>query len=295
MLLTTSTGGIGSRLGDLKAIELIKKAGFDSLDADLDYWDDAGYFQSNYLSRAKEMRKLADKLNIPFTQAHAPFNLSMKDGEEANIANTFNVTVKSIECCEILGVDILVVHPLQFREYYKNKDFLKNLNQKFYSDLLPYCEKHGVKMACENMWHNNPDNGHIIDSVCADPEEFNDYINMIDSEYLVACLDLGHCGLTNRDAAYCIRTMGGKRIKALHVHDNDFIHDCHTMPMMGKMDWNSITEALADINYSGNFTLESDGFMSNLGRDEEILLQSLKLQETVSRKLMSDIEKHKSR
>lgn len=295
MLLTTSTGRIGSLLGDLKAIELIKKAGFDSIDADLDYWDDAGYYEGDYIARAKEMRKFADELDIPFTQAHAPFNLSMKDGEEANIKNTFDVTVKAIECCEILGVDILVVHPLQFREYYSNKKFLKELNLRFYTDLLPYCEKHGVKMACENMFHRDPHNGHIIDSVCADPEEFNEYIDMVNSEYLVACLDLGHCGVTNRDAAYCIRKMGGERVKALHVHDNDFVNDCHTMPMMGEMDWDSITKALADINYSGNFTLESDGFFKGMGKDENILLQALKLKEAVSRKLMRDIMNNKSR
>lgn len=295
MLLTTSTGRIGSLLGDLKAIELIKKAGFDSIDADLDYWDDAGYYEGDYIARAKEMRKFADELNIPFTQAHAPFNLSMKDGEEANIKNTFDVTVKAIECCEILGVDILVVHPLQFREYYSNKKFLKELNFRFYTDLLPYCEKHGVKMACENMFHRDPHNGHIIDSVCADPEEFNEYIDMVNSEYLVACLDLGHCGVTNRDAAYCIRKMGGERVKALHIHDNDFVNDCHTMPMMGNMDWGSITKALADINYSGNFTLESDGFFRGMGKDENILLQALKLKEAVSRKLMRDIKKYAHR
>ena len=89
--------------------------------------------------------------------------------------------------------------------------------------------------------------------------------------------------------------MGGERIKALHVHDNDFVNDCHTMPMMGEMDWDSITKALADINYSGNFTLESDGFFRGMGKDENILLRALKLKEAVSRKLMRDIMNNKSR
>ncbi len=294
MLLTTSTSRMGSLFGDLKAIELIKKAGFDAIDADLDYWDDAGYYQGDYIARAKEMRKKADELEIPFVQAHAPFNLSMENGEEANYQNTFDVTVKAIECCEILGVEILIVHPLQFREYYPNKEFFKELNKKFYTSLLPYCEKHGVKIACENMWRHDPHNGHIIDSVCSDPEEFNDYIDMVNSDYLVGCLDLGHCGLTNRDAAYCIRKMGGERIRALHIHDNDFVHDFHTMPMMGKMDWDSITKALADINYSGNFTLEADGFLKGFGADEGLILDGLKLKAAVSRKLMKDIENYKN-
>lgn len=295
MLLTTNTTRIGYLFGDIKAIELIKEAGFDSIDANLDYWDDAGYYQGDYIARAKEMRKKADELEIPFTQAHAPFNLPLIDGdEESNIKNTFDVTVKALQCCEILGVDIMVVHPLQFRPYYKNKEFFKELNLKFYTDLIPHCKKYGVKIACENMWQNDHNNGHIIDSVCADPEEFNEYIDMVGSEYLVACLDLGHCGLANRDAAYCIRKMGGDRIKALHIHDNDFVHDKHTIPMLGKMDWDSITKALADINYSGNFTLETGGFLSNFGPYEEIHLQALKLKAAVSRKLMSDIENYKN-
>ncbi len=292
MLLTTTTGKIGARLGDLKAVELIKKAGFDSIDIDLDRWDDAGFFDGDYIARAKELRAKADELGIPFTQGHAPFNLSLKDGEDANYKNTFDVTVKCLECCEILGVDILVVHPLQFRTYYSNKEFFKELNKKFYSELLPYCKKHGVKIACENMWHSNPKNDYIIDSVCADPDEFNQYIDMINSEYLVACLDLGHCGLTHREAGFCIRKMGGERIKALHVHDNDYIHDMHTMPFMGKMNWDDITKALAEINYSGNFTLEADKFLADFD-DEELTLQALILMRAVSRKLIKQIEEYK--
>ncbi len=293
MLLTTMTQHIAEYFDDIKAVELIKKAGFDSIDITLDLWDDKGIFKGDYLDYARRVKAKADELNIPITQAHAPFNLSMADGEEACYKNTFDVTVKCLECCEVFGVDIMIVHPLQYRTYYKNREFLKELNKKFYNELLPYCKKYGVKIACENMWQWNDKAGHIIDSVCADPIEFNEYLDMIDSEYLVGCLDLGHCGLTDRDAGYCLRTMGGDRVKALHIHDNDFKNDSHTLPLMGDMDWDDITKALAEINYSGNFTLEADGFLTGLGDDEDLLLDALIFMEKVSRKLMQKIENYK--
>ena len=293
MLLTTMTERIAKVFDDIKAVELIKKAGFDSIDITFDFWDDIGIFDGDYLSYARKIKARADELGIGFTQAHAPFNLSTDDGEEACYKNTFDVTVKCLECCEIFGVDILVVHPLQYRKYYTNREFFKELNKKYYNELLPYCKKYGVKIACENMWQYSNESNCIVDSVCADPDEFNEYIDMVDSEYLVACLDLGHCGLTHRDAGYCIRKMGGDRIKALHIHDNDFKHDFHTMPLFGDMDWEDITKALAEINYDGNFTLEADGFLSGIGADEELLLEALILMEKISRKLIKKIESYK--
>ena len=34
-----------------------------------------------------------------------------------------------------------------------------------------------------------------------------------------------------------IRALGGKRVKALHVHDNDLVRDVHTLPFTRKIDW----------------------------------------------------------
>ena len=55
--------------------------------------------------------------------------------------------------------------------------------------------------------------------------------------------------------------MGPKRLQALHVHDNDFLEDSHTMPFTCKIDFSALVTALKEIGYEGDFTLEADHFL----------------------------------
>ena len=59
-----------------------------------------------------------------------------------------------------------------------------------------------------------------------------------------------------------IRALGGKRVKALHVHDNDLVRDVHTLPFTRKIDWDEVMTALKDIGYDGELTFEADTFLS---------------------------------
>ncbi len=293
MVLTTMTWQLVRKLGDMKAVELIKKAGFDCIDHSFFEWEQNGVFEPNYIERAKKLRAKADELNIPFVQAHAPFGLLPDKSEEESYRFTVDTTIKCLECCQILGVKIMVVHPIHNRCYYENIEYFKELNMKFYRELIPYCEKYGVKVACENMYQRNPHSNQTMPATCSYPEEFSDYIDTLNSEWIVGCLDLGHCGLTHTDAALCLRKMGS-RIQALHIHDNDYLVDLHTIPYnFGKMDWEEITKALAETNYSGSFTFECDGFITPFPADEEILLAALCLLEKMGRHLIKKLESYK--
>jgi hypothetical protein len=59
--------------------------------------------------------------------------------------------------------------------------------------------------------------------------------------------------------------VGGKRVHALHVHDVDYINDCHTLPGAQKLDFDAVAKALADIDYDGELTLEADNFLRGFG------------------------------
>lgn len=48
----------------------------------------------------------------------------------------------------------------------------------------------------------------------------------------------------------------GKRIKMLHVHNNDPYHDAHLAPFMGKIDWLDAMQGLKSIGYQGLFNYE---------------------------------------
>ena len=139
------------------------------------------------------------------------------------------------------------------------------MNIEFYRSLIPYAEKFNIRIAAENMWQYEVD--HIDHSTCSKPEEFCAYIDEVGSEWIVACLDVGHTAVVNVDPSVMIRTLGQKRLQALHVHDTDFVNDLHTLPFMSKMDFSAITNALADIGYQGDITLEADHFLHGIPED----------------------------
>lgn len=279
---------------------MIKEAGFDSADYSMFCLseDDCVYNTENYAEYAIKLKDFADSIELPFSQAHAPFSFSLKNGEDFFLSTVKERVSKAIEIAGILDVPLMVVHPMQFRPYHKkrNQKFFREFNKHYYADYLPLCEKAGVKIACENIWKTKGKGKrkHIISGACADPYEFVELIDAVDSEYFTGCLDLGHCGLTGRNAADCIRAIGGDYISAMHVHDNDNISDLHTAPGYGKMDWDEIARALADINYSGDLTLEADEFIAPFENDPAGALQAMKLMAKIGRNLIEKIEYYKT-
>ena len=158
---------------------------------------------------------------------------------------------------------------------------------QFYNALKPYAEEYGVKIGVENMWQM-PGGIKIDHSTCSRPEEFVRYIDTLNSEWFVACLDIGHAPLVGVDPAELIRALGKDRLKALHVHDVDGKSDLHTMPYCSKINWDSVCAALKEIGYEGDFTYEIGGFFNPLPKD--LLLPAAKLSVATGRHLISKIK-----
>ena len=52
----------------------------------------------------------------------------------------------------------------------------------------------------------------------------------------------------------------GRRLQALHLHDNDGSDDQHMLPYgRGNIDWQDVFSALKDIRYQGLFNFEIPG------------------------------------
>jgi sugar phosphate isomerase/epimerase len=64
-----------------------------------------------------------------------------------------------------------------------------------------------------------------------------------------------------------IHALGADRLGALHVHDNDGKRDIHQLPYHMAIDWDEILDALADVGYRGDFTLEADNFYGRLPKE----------------------------
>lgn len=293
MRLSTTNKSLSSNLSFKDSVRIIKDAGFDAYDMWLgclyDNPESCVFCKDDYLKRAKELRHYADELGIVCNQAHAPHEWRLFDAEREKRLD--KMVIRSIEIASVLGADIIVVHPKQYMVYSEHAEELFRINMEYFKQLIPYAEKYNIKIAIENMWQANNGTHTPTDSVCSRAWEFCKYLDTLNSEWIVGCLDIGHVSLMATDIPEFIKTMGSKRLKALHIHDTDFIVDRHTLPFMHKIDYMAVAKALGEIGYEGDFTFEAFAFYR--GKPKELYLATTKYMCEVGRFLVSKIQKEK--
>lgn len=266
MIVSTTTGVLATEFGHKGAIKMIADAGFDAYDfAFYGFGEDSPIFQEDYKQYATELKAHSDMCGIICNQAHAPFPSSV--GVEEKDEKIYQNIVRSMEVASILGAKIIVVHPVQHLTYAEHPQELFEMNVAFYKSLIPYCEKFKIKVAIENMWQYNSANKYITDSTCSRAWEFCKYIDAVDSEWIVGCLDVGHASLVVKDIPKFIRELGNKRLQSLHIHDTDFVDDMHTLPFTQKIDYLSVMKELSEIQYEGDFTYEADQFLKTFPKE----------------------------
>ena len=288
MILSTQTDILSGRYGDIKAVEMIAKAGFDAIDYSmfpLSTVQEHPTLSPNYKKYALVLKEVASNNGVFFNQAHAPFP-SYKEDDAAYSKEIKARIIRSIEFCGILGVKQICIHPVTFRnEEQKEFDF----NLSFYRSLVPYAKAAGIKIAIENMFWRDKSAHTIRAGACGTSYKMVRLFESLDPECFTCLLDIGHCGLVGEDAVHFINALGARRLGALHVHDNDFKNDMHTLPFTRNLNWQEITEALKNIKYKGEFTFEADMFLAPL--PDESIPDALKLMHSVGRQLISMIEK----
>ncbi len=250
------------RYGAYEAGRLIKAAGFDAVDFSFMGMvnEDNPFLNDDYLQQAYSIKADFDRAGIIVNQAHAPFSFPLEKyiDKEALENLIFPRTIRSIEMAAVLGAETIIVHPIHYKWIGKEKAFEKNM--EYYNYLIPYAKKFGIKIAVENMWDRDARRWCFIHDTCSKKEEFVSYIDSLNSESIVACLDIGHVGLPlQEDEAHdFIYALGNNRLKALHIHDNSYRGDEHMMPFMGDVNWDAVGKALGEIGYDGYFTYEVD-------------------------------------
>lgn len=263
MKISNHTDRLEGRFGAVSAVRMTAEAGFEAIDYSM-YTPDGAVFSRGGSILVKEMRKVADGLGVVFNQAHAPF-AKFKPGAEYEAENRkiFNSMRRSLEIGAELGAAAVVIHPA-FICPHITADERFEMNMEIYSRLLPVAKELDVRIAIENMYgRHRDDNSKIIKNVCSDADELIRYVDALDSYYATACLDVGHAGLVGESADKMIRALGA-RVTAIHVHDNNFVTDEHTLPYFGTVNFDKVCEALVEIGYRGDMTLEADGFIRDL-------------------------------
>ncbi|MBO5653631.1 MAG: sugar phosphate isomerase/epimerase, partial [Clostridia bacterium] len=268
---------------------MIADAGFDAVDFSFIDMRDPKSKVYNALMAEDYRQACADALQAVkargavFNQAHAPFG----GGYDNYLNNLVPLFPRVFECAALLEIPTLVVHPIQRGRFYGHEDEMLQLSIDFYKSLIPLAKEYGVRIGVENMWQMDSRN-YIVDDTLAAPEQFCACMDALPAEHFTACLDLGHVELCGREAKDFIRRLGHDRLGALHVHDVDRIRDLHTLPYLGKLNWDDITAALRDVDYTGDFTYEVESFLHPL--DDSFIPTALRFMHDVGRHLINKIK-----
>ena len=286
MIFSSQTQTPVARFGLVKGIELLCEAGYPAIDYSISYVREESDLPTD--ADLAAMLEVAGRYGVKFNQAHAPF------GYQLFTTKTMKILPKIFAAVAKLGVDKMVIHPLQPGRYYGHEKEIFDLNVGFYRGLTPLAKEYGVKVAIENMWQFNPVSREIVDDICASPKELSDLYDAVDDpDNFTVCLDVGHVPLCNREPEDAIKIIGHDRLGALHVHDVDYVNDLHTLPGMGKIDWDKVCRALGEIDYKGEFTLEADMFLDRL--EDEFFPTALRFMSDRARFLAGKVDSYRKK
>lgn len=265
MRISTEIYAIAEIIGEEKSIEAVARAGFDAWDFSM--FDMCGFDWErqlavptghvlsgpDYLAFARRLKQIGLDNGIVCNQSHAPF--------PTHCPQIQSFYQRAIECTAEAGGQICVIHP----DNHSGAD----RNAEMYHELLPFAKACGVKIATENMfnWDNTKDEP--LFAACATEESFLEHITAVNDPFLVACVDVGHAEMrpVGPGAANLIHALGS-HVQALHLHDNDLRHDAHQIPFTMNIDYRPIVQALKDVGYQGDLTLEASNCLQGYAADQ---------------------------
>jgi len=239
----------------------------------MDFGISAQMVSENRDATAEKWKNLFEEAGIAVTQTHAP------------VMNPFNVTktgepnsdylIGAIYFCQKAGFPHTVIHPGSYANN-TQEEFFEN-NVKFFKSLIPHIEETGVGVLVENI-------GHYMDPYFLwSGKALRELIDAIDHPLITACWDIGHAnhfeymhGGNQYDSIVAL----GDKLTAIHAHDNVGFFadtnrkkrvDMHMMPFAShwcSVNWDSVIQALIDINYKGTFNFETPVVNTSRGRSE---------------------------
>ncbi len=293
MRTSIETSALANKLDESTVLQMIRDAGFDCIDYSF-YWLDearnALILGDSYREHAAWVRAELDRLGLACNQAHAPFEFSMKNDTLELSNKNFRELVHSLEAASILGADSIIVHAIRPVDGESKLE----ANVRFYKSLEPFAREYGIHIALENLFGGAFD-GELhsyTDNLFERPEKMRELAAALDSDVFVCCVDVGHSTITGIAPEEYIRGLDGKFLRALHIQDNRLTQDDHALPYTGRINWNAVTDALAEIGYEGDLTLEIFAFIGRF--PVEVYPALLQLASAVARHLADMIEKKKA-
>lgn len=231
-----------------EALRFLKAAGFEEIDFG---FDSKMLLQEDWISGFEKKLRLCEQMNVRVRYAHLPYNYPKTEEKEA-WHDFYRASCRAMDLAHMAGTDCAAIHPrtTMTQAYDPEKEHGQAL--AFLTLFQEYAQKIGFPLALENM--RGPGRS-ASGAICRYGMETEDVIRLADELGMGICWDTGHGNISGQDQ-YASLLKIGKRLKMVHINDNEGEDDVHLAPFLGKIDWPQVIKALKEIHYTGSLNLE---------------------------------------
>ncbi|MBQ6701697.1 MAG: sugar phosphate isomerase/epimerase [Clostridia bacterium] len=189
--------------------------------------------------------------NFEMPQGHLYLRVKICSDEKA-----IEALYRWIDLYEAIGIKNMVLHCDNMIDSTLDKTRKTERNIEALRVLAEYIKDKDITVCLENLRPHTPTQSEIVDR---NADDLLYIIDRIGSDRFGICLDTGHLNLTDKNQREFI-FKAGKKLKALHIANNEGETDQHMMPFSrGNVDFIDVMKALKEIGYNGLFNLEIPG------------------------------------
>jgi hexulose-6-phosphate isomerase len=221
----------------LSQFEMLKEAGFQGVEL----------ISPNELDR-DEVLRARDKtgLVIHGVSGGRHWRDTLSDPDPAVVERGLTAIRQEMEDCKAYGGTTVLLVPAVVTKNVSYRDAYTR-SQANVRKLIPDAERHGVKIAIEEVWNR----------FLLSPVEFTRFIDELDSPAVGAYFDVGNVVEYGFPQEW-IRELG-KRILKIHIKEYAKEKRFDYALGDGEIDWPAVRQALLDVGYQGWITAEVPG------------------------------------
>jgi L-ribulose-5-phosphate 3-epimerase len=226
-------GGV-TKGSPLASFQLLKDAGFEGVEL-----ISPNNFDLNDVLSARDRTGLT----IHGVSGSRHWQDALSDPDPQVVARGMAAIRQEFADCKAYGGTTVLVVPAVVNRKVGYRDAYKR-SQKCIRELIPDAEKHGVRIAIEEVWNK----------FLLSPLEFARYIDEFESPWVGAYFDVGNVVEFGYPEEW-IRELG-KRILKVHIKEYKKERRFNYKLGEGEIDWAAVRTALSDAGYKGWVTAE---------------------------------------
>ena len=225
------------------------KVWLDKIVGNFDLWEIFSEASHSIVYHEKEFRELLPSYDLHYS-IHAPIcDINIASISDSVRKASMMETLDTIKVANKLGIDRMTIHPGLSSMSVHGIDYKYLAHAKESMKVLDDAQKeYGISLAIENM----PNAYFFLGRTAAELDE------IVGDTDLGICFDIGHANTTGQ-IDEMIDTFG-KRIKNIHIHDNNGDKDEHLTIGTGSIDFRKVLKKLKF--YDRNYVIESKNYDS---------------------------------